>query len=216
MAPLRKTLKSIAGWLLTKRNLRRNAGSSRRRLEIGPGPERLPGFESLNIVPGRAVDYVLDATKPLPFPDATFDLIYASHIIEHVAWYQVGVVLREWVRILKPGGHLEIWTPDGLKIVKAYVAAEEHGSTEFHEDNWWRYNERKDPCLWANGRIFTYGDGTGDPHHPNWHRSLFSERHLRSLMHEAGLTALRRMDRSEVRGHDHGWINLGISGTKPG
>jgi hypothetical protein len=30
----------------------------------------------------------------------------------------------------------------------------------------------------------------------------------------AGLKDVRLMDRSEVRGYDHGWINLGVKGTK--
>ena len=30
----------------------------------------------------------------------------------------------------------------------------------------------------------------------------------------AGLTEVREMDRSQVRGYDHGWINLGMRGIK--
>ena len=62
------------------------------------------------------MDYVYDAGKPLPFEDNTFDLVYASHVLEHIPWYKVEEVVKEWVRILKPGGVLEVWVPDGLKI----------------------------------------------------------------------------------------------------
>jgi SAM-dependent methyltransferase len=203
-------------WMFLSRVTRAmNARNAFRRLEIGPGPRRLPGFETLNVVGGRSVDYIADASKRLPFPDQTFDLIYASHIVEHIPWYQTADALREWVRILKSGGRLEIWTPDGLKIARAFVEAEEVESLDYHNDGWWRFNESKDPCVWMAGRCFSYGDGTGAADHPNWHRALFSERHLRNLMTNAGLADIRKLERADVRGHDHGWTNLGLAGTKP-
>lgn len=199
----------------TYRNLRRSHDSADRRLEIGPGPQRIPGVETVNIIDGPQVDYVLDATKKLPFPSNTFSLVYASHILEHVAWYQTMDVLREWVRILKPGGALEIWVPNGLKICKAFVDAEYSGLDPLQNDPWTRFNEERDPCKWASGRIFTYGDGTGSVNDPNWHRAVFSPRYLRMLMENASLQNVMEMDRKEVRGFDHGWINLGMKGTKP-
>jgi len=225
-ATLRKTrinvpLRGLAGlWRRvqatkkTRRNLRNNQNNSNRQLEIGPGPRRIEGFETLNIIDGFSVDYVHDATKPLPFPDNTFKTIYASHILEHVPWYLSENVLQEWVRVLIPGGRLEIWVPNGLKICQAFVEAELNNSPWFLEDGWFRFNEEKDPCKWAAGRIFTYGDGTGRADDPNWHRALFSPRYLRQCLERSGLINVREMDRSEVRGYDHKWINLGMTGTK--
>ena len=108
----------------TRINLVINNRNPSRYLEIGSGTERIPGFETLDIVPGRSVDYVLDCTKKLPFRDQAFDVIYASHVLEHVPWYMVQQTLNEWVRILKRGGQIEIWVPDAVKICKAYVDAE--------------------------------------------------------------------------------------------
>jgi SAM-dependent methyltransferase len=123
--PLRKSFRIFPAWLTNWIRLRQNSKKSFRQLEIGPGNERLPGFESLNILSGPEVDYVCDATRPLPFLDCSFDLIYSSHTLEHVPWYLVEKVLKEWVRILKKDGALEIWVPDGLKIAKAFVEGEE-------------------------------------------------------------------------------------------
>ena len=175
----------------------------------------MPGFETASIMLGKHIDHVCDATKRLPFANDTFELIYASHILEHAAWYQTEEVLKEWVRILSPGGALEIWVPDGIKICAAFVDAELTGSDPLLYDPWKKFNEERDPCRWANGRIFTYGDGTGELNDPNWHRTLFSPRYLIKVMERAGLECIRRMERSEVRGLDHGWINLGMHGTKP-
>ena len=196
-------------------NKARNAGKTVRQLEIGPGPNRIPAFETLNVVGGPAVDYVADASKGMPFPSETFDLVYASHIIEHIPWYRTETSLKDWVRVLKSGGRLEIWTPDTLKIARAFVDAEERGDQAYHNDDWWKFNVQKDPCVWMAGRCYSYGDGTGKPSDPNWHRALFSERRLRDLLANAGLQDIRTLSRDEVRGYDHGWINLGICGTKP-
>lgn len=198
--------------ILTPVKLARNRGKAVRWLEIGPGSKRIPGFETLNIIGGPQVDYVANAVSKLPFPDRTFDVIYASHIIEHIPWYQLESAISEWARKLKPGGLLEIWTPDGLKIAKAFVDAEERGTQSFTADGWWRFNDSRDPCVWYSGRLFSYGDGTGKPNHYNWHRSTFSARFLSSLLERAGLRDIRRMEPDEVRGFDHGWINLGIQG----
>lgn len=190
------------------------AARRHRKLEIGPGLQRIDGFESLNIVGGINVDYVWNASGRLPFRSGTFEVVYASHILEHIPWYKTEEVLVEWVRILAPEGRLEIWVPDGLRICKAFVQAEEQGSADYQKDGWYRFNDDKDPCRWASGRIFSYGDGMGTPGHPNWHRAVFSYRYLEQALRRAGCRRVEALTRSQVRGHDHGWINLGIVGIK--
>lgn len=197
-----------------------------RKLEIGPGKIVSPGFESLDISPeykvgngiSRSVDYIADASSSLPFSDGTFDAIYASHILEHFPWYKIESILEEWVRVLKPSGILEVWVPDGLKICKAFVDAE-NGNDYTAEDGWYKFNPEKDPCKWANGRIFTYGDGSGARGHSNWHLSLFSERYLKLLMKNIGMTDIKRIQRTEIGGLSnkwHSWINLGILAFRKG
>jgi SAM-dependent methyltransferase len=200
--------------LVTPFNLLARRSRQQRKLEIGPGPQRIPGFETLNVVAASNVDYLWNAAKRLPFRSNTFELVYASHILEHIPWYETEQVLAEWVRIVAPGGRLEIWVPDGLKICKAFVDAEERTSNDYEEDGWYRFNEQKDSCLWASGRIFSYGDGVGTLGHPNWHLAVFSYRYLEQALIKAGCHAVEPLERSQIRGHDHGWINLGIAGIK--
>lgn len=66
----------------------------------------------------RAV--VLEAGKPLPFADASFDLIFCSYVFEHVADPQF--VSGELLRVLKPGGNLCALTPNKWGYV-ALIAA---------------------------------------------------------------------------------------------
>ena len=49
-----------------------------------------------------------DATN-LEFPDDSFDRLIAAHVLEHL--YEPHNVLREWARVLRPGGTLSIVLP---------------------------------------------------------------------------------------------------------
>jgi SAM-dependent methyltransferase len=211
---VRRATNTMLGVVRTRLNLARQR-TGPRMLEIGPGPERIAGFETLNVVPGPNVDYLGDAAKRLPFRDATFDVIYASHVVEHIPWYQTQSALREWVRVLASGGRMEVWVPNGLLICKTLVDFELTGENRIDRDGWYRFNDEKDPCKWAAGRLFTYGDGTGRPDDPNWHRAMFTPRYLRFVLESVGLSDVRELGRADVRGYDHGWINLGMTGTKP-
>lgn len=204
----------IHRFLKTRFQLILNRRKKQRFLEIGPGKTRINGFETLDIASNRHADYYWDASRRLPFEKDTFDLLYASHVLEHIAWYQTEKVLNDWVRVLKRGGVIEIWVPDGLKILKALLDYELYRDNYIHLDGWYRYNSERDPYKWAAGRIFTYGDGTGRIDHPNWHRALFTPIYLKKLFENSGLREIRYLDQSEIRGDDHGWINLGMSGVK--
>lgn len=198
----------------TAKNMRRNASKNIRYLEIGPGLTRLNGFETLNIIDGKAVDYIADISQKLPFPDNSFDLIYASHVIEHVPWFLQKQLFSEFYRILKPGGKIEIWVPNFKKVLETVTTYYQTGENQTGNDGWYRFNEEKDVMMWANGRIFTYGDGTANPMSFNWHRCVFTQEFLTKLYADAGFTHITPMDRKEVRGMDHGWINLGVKATK--
>jgi SAM-dependent methyltransferase len=47
------------------------------------------------------------------YPDATFDLVYSGQSIEHVTEAEGDHVLAEVHRVLRPGGHLALDTPNG-------------------------------------------------------------------------------------------------------
>jgi SAM-dependent methyltransferase len=200
----------LFGPFLTRCRMLVSSFKKTRRLEIGTSGPRIPGFETLSIVPGRHVDYLLDASRPLPFPTGTFRTVYASHVLEHIAWFQAADVVAEWVRILRPGGTLEIFLPDGLKICRSLVKYETEGRSDAVPDGWLCRNPDGDPCVWASGRIYYGNAGYG-----SWHRALFTPRFLAKIMKGAGLKRIGRMRASETRGVDHGWINLGMRGVKP-
>lgn len=48
--------------------------------------------------------------QPLPYPDASFDVVMASEVIEHVI--DAGPWLDDLLRVLRPGGRLLVTTPN--------------------------------------------------------------------------------------------------------
>jgi SAM-dependent methyltransferase len=58
---------------------------------------------------GIDLDYPGYAGKTLPFPDASQDAVFASHVLEHIEDWATSLV--DWYRVLKIGGHMVIAVP---------------------------------------------------------------------------------------------------------
>ncbi|MGQ9756922.1 MAG: class I SAM-dependent methyltransferase [Actinomycetota bacterium] len=59
----------------------------------------------------RSAVRLADASR-LPFPDAEFDRLVSHHLVEHLT--DLKGALREWRRVLRPGGIMVICTPNRL------------------------------------------------------------------------------------------------------
>jgi len=66
-------------------------------------------YITLDRVMLSGVDIVCNITNRLPFKNETIDEIICIHVLEHIQ--NLEFVMREFHRILKPGGMLRIWTP---------------------------------------------------------------------------------------------------------
>ena len=61
----------------------------------------------------QPVDYVCDITA-IPLPDASLDAILCTEVLEHVL--DPMAVIKEFSRLLKPGGKLWLTAPHGIYI----------------------------------------------------------------------------------------------------
>ncbi len=86
---------------------------------IGAGSFSQPGWVNVDLPsahygPQQRVDIAHDlmSLADLPIETASADIVYCSHVIEHVTNAAVAKLLREAYRVLKPGGGLRLVTPD--------------------------------------------------------------------------------------------------------
>ena len=91
-----------------------------------------------------------DFTKPMTdIEDNSIDFIVAWHIIEHVGLHEKDDIIREWKRVLIPGGKLFIACPDIAVIAKKIY---------FSEPPW------DDPYIRAVNLYGPYNGYVGDYH----------------------------------------------------
>jgi ubiquinone/menaquinone biosynthesis C-methylase UbiE len=101
-------------------------------LHVGCGayhPERLhPTFRTgewkeirLDIDAAVGPDIVASITDLGVVPDASVDAVWSAHNLEHLFSHEVPVALKEFWRVLRPGGFVLITLPD-LQQVAAHVA----------------------------------------------------------------------------------------------
>jgi predicted O-linked N-acetylglucosamine transferase (SPINDLY family)/predicted SAM-dependent methyltransferase len=92
-----------------------------RKLHIG-GHVSHSEWEVLDAVPAPHVDHTGDAKDLSRFGDGTFSEIYASHVLEHFDYVgEVDAVLKEWHRVLRPGGKLYISVPDMDRLAQLFL-----------------------------------------------------------------------------------------------
>jgi Methyltransferase domain len=81
-------------------------------LNVGCGDFRAPApWVNVDRWPGVGPDVAADAAR-LPFADSSVSMLYAGHLIEHVALADLGWLLVQFWRVLEPGGQLCVVGPD--------------------------------------------------------------------------------------------------------
>jgi SAM-dependent methyltransferase len=150
------------------------------RLNLGCGDKILPGYVNVDVVESRAgmrPDVICDLHDLAPFAANSVDEILSVHVVEHFWRWEVRDILREWTRVLKPGGRMILECPNLLSACGTFLQ---------DPDQFSREDQNGQRTMW----VF-YGD-------PAWkdplmiHRWGYTPESLKRLLGEVGLADVRQ------------------------
>jgi len=111
---------------------------------MGCGLDKRPreeGWVNVDVRPEVDPDLIHDISKPFTYGDNTVDEILAKDILEHITWRRVPDVLREWRRILKPGGKIYIQCPNLWALASKILSEEMY---RWEQISFWVYGEQSE------------------------------------------------------------------------
>ena len=156
--------------------------ASTKKLNLGSYDRKLPGYVNVDIVGDYNPDVVANVNRLSGIGDGEYDLVRASHVLEHFMYDECARVLAEWSRVLRPGGYLVVCCPDYIRSSWMAILAP-HGFDPLSR----RYCAAKHQG-WIRGLF-----GIGIPLPPDLrHKTVFTERSLRGLLGQAGFAILGR------------------------
>jgi ubiquinone/menaquinone biosynthesis C-methylase UbiE len=141
------------------------------KLHLGCGPRHIPGFVHVDLQRAPHVD-IVGPVERLPVRDGSVSLIYASHVLEHFGRYAYQDVLKEWFRVLAPGGILRLSVPDFAACAAIYY---ESGLVDG-----------------LSGLVGLVVGGQRNEY--DFHKMVFDEAFLRSELAAIGFREVRRWD----------------------
>lgn len=150
-------------------------------LNLGCGSEILSGYTNIDAREECNPDLVCDIRK-LPYDDSSVDKILASDILEHTGRLETIDVLKEWARVLKPGGILIIKIPNIDTIIDVYKA-------------------KKIPFDELVRKL--YG---GQQYNGNYHYTGFNPENITQLLTSVGFKIIKITSRMEK----YDWSNMAI------
>lgn len=102
----------------------------------------------------------------IPVEDNSVEEIYSAHALEHAPMAKVPEVLREWLRILKPDGRLELIVPNFDYVAKYWLTGPDR--------------------QWAEKMVFGLQTSDGE-----YHKSAFTPMLLRADLEGTGFIVRR-------------------------
>lgn len=183
-------------------------------LQVGGGYHVKKGADWLNadIIAG---DIYSNATKRLPLPDESIDMIFTEQFIEHLPPAGGRGFLKEAFRVLKPGGVIRQSTPDMRRLVTIYLDQSNSVERQTVVDRHIRVHRPNDQLILRNGCQYL-----NDQMRLWGHQYVYDEETLRALTESIGFTNFRwvsfghseRPELSNLERHaDSDWMKTEIS-----
>lgn len=153
-----------------------------KKLHLGCGSKHIPGWFHVDALDYPHVDH-RGPVEDLSFlSDGSVEMIYAAHVLEHFGRRTYMDVLREWRRVLMPGGVLRLAVPDFAAAARLYLSGTLPRGIEDVRG------------LVAGGQRDQY----------DFHGMIFDEADLTVALRNAGFSSVRQWN---WRTTEHSWLD---------
>jgi len=147
------------------------------KLHLGCGSIHLDDYVNIDIEDwAGACDLVGDATNLSMFDNNSVEHIFAHALLEHIPPWNTIKTLREWNRVLKPGGTIQIEVPDLERVFRDWLVDKTLGEQEAINNI---YGGNKSP-----DKAYTHQD----------HLTGFTHDRLTRMMADCGFTNFKRLE----------------------
>ena len=137
-----------------------------------------------------------NATKYIPEVDSSVDVVYSSHMLEHIERDEVLLFLKEVSRILKHGGIIRLGVPDLKCQIENYL--ENGDANKFVENT--LLTRKKPTTLGAMVKYLIIGDRN--------HQWMYDGKSLCKLLYELGFKEPRILEPGTTTIPDPGLLDL--------
>ncbi len=90
------------------------------KVHLGCWHRFIPGFIHVDLCDLPHINYKSEIDRLPFFVDESLELIYCSHALEYFDREKAREVLKEWWRVLEPGGILRLAVPDFQALINIY------------------------------------------------------------------------------------------------
>lgn len=138
-----------------------------KKLNLGCYDKKLPGFTNVDIREDVFPDIIDDAFSLDTVPNNSIDLIYSSHMLEHLSYENTKIALKNWYNKLVKGGILRLAVPDFESVCKRYIYKGEIGEV-------------------------LHSVCGSQKHEFDFHYNIFDEKRISDLLKETGFVSVVR------------------------
>lgn len=170
---------SVAKRMSARNEIRRYLKSHRNRmLNVGAQTNAVKGWLNVDLFPFPGTTF-MNATRPWPLPQNTFDAVLCEHMIEHVTKEQGCFVLKEAYRVSKQGAPIRVVTPDLRSFAKLVLDPSEPDAQVYVRFIQGRFPDMS-PHDIVNNNFYGYG-----------HRYIYSADELAEALRRVGFDEIK-------------------------
>jgi len=156
------------------------------KIHLGCNNDIREGFINIDLVDKVDPNYIQwDLRKGLPDSIRDVELVYSSHVLEHLMYDDCLTLLTDCFNRMRRGGIIRTSMPDFIKTFRAYI----DNDLDWFNELW--YVKPQNITGFVNASIYQYSDGV------NEHKCIWSARDFIKTLEGVGFTNCREVEFDE-------------------